>query len=145
VLFLLISGYVGQLLQIRNLLSSEFVVVLSENDESILAKEEEGVGLLPTVENANLKRVRVATVDSYQGEESLFVIVSLVRSSGQSIGFLKSPNRINVLLSRAKHGMAIFGNKAMLEKSGVEMWRGVLNMLEKENAIFKGVPLICPR
>jgi hypothetical protein len=59
----LISGYVGQLLLIKNLLSSEFVVVLSESDESILNNvDEEGLGRLPTVENTNLKRVRVATV-----------------------------------------------------------------------------------
>jgi superfamily I DNA and/or RNA helicase len=90
-------------------------------------------------------QVRVATVDSYQGEECLFPIISLVRSSGKSIGFLKSPNRINVLLSRAKHGMAVFGNKAMLLESGVEMWKDVLKMLESRNAVFKGVPLICPR
>ena len=47
---------------------------------------------------------------SFQGEESTVIIVSLVRSNPHgSIGFLKSPNRSNVLLSRAKHGMYLIG------------------------------------
>jgi superfamily I DNA and/or RNA helicase len=49
------------------------------------------------------------------------------------------------MLTRAKHGMAIFGNKSMLENSGVEMWQSVLNLLQDDNAVFQGVPLICPR
>ena len=57
--------------------------------------------------------VTLRTVDNFQGEEATIVIVSLVRnaSSGShgTIGFLKSPNRTNVLLSRAKHGLFMLG------------------------------------
>jgi superfamily I DNA and/or RNA helicase len=39
------------------------------------------------------------------------VILSLVRSRADgNIGFLRLRNRINVLLSRAKHGMYLLGN-----------------------------------
>jgi len=57
--------------------------------------------------------VTLRTVDNFQGEEATIVILSLVRntSSGNhgTIGFLRSPNRTNVLLSRAKHGMFMLG------------------------------------
>jgi hypothetical protein len=41
-------------------------------------------------------RVRLATIDNFQGEESQVVILSLVRNNPDGrIGFLKTPNRIN--------------------------------------------------
>jgi superfamily I DNA and/or RNA helicase len=55
-----------------------------------------------------------ATVDEFQGSEADIVIVSLVRNNGlvpwKSIGFLKEPNRMNVLLSRARHKLIIVGS-----------------------------------
>ena len=55
--------------------------------------------------------IRVATIDNYQGEEAKIVLISLVRSNemGQ-IGFLKEPERVNVMLSRARECKIIFGN-----------------------------------
>ncbi|KAK6343004.1 hypothetical protein TWF718_008382 [Orbilia javanica] len=45
-------------------------------------------------------RIRVATVDSFQGEENEVVILSLCRSNSQGvIGFLNVPNRVCVSLS----------------------------------------------
>ena len=47
--------------------------------------------------------IRVSTVDGFQGEENDIIILSLVRSnSNNSIGFLKTSNRVCVGLSRAK-------------------------------------------
>lgn len=55
-----------------------------------------------------------ATVDEFQGSEADVVIVSLVRNNGlapwKSVGFLKEPNRLNVLLSRARHKLIIVGS-----------------------------------
>lgn len=55
-----------------------------------------------------------ATVDEFQGSEADLVVVSLVRNNGlvprKSIGFLKERNRMNVLLSRAKHKLIIVGS-----------------------------------
>ncbi|KAG0304131.1 hypothetical protein BGZ98_005883, partial [Dissophora globulifera] len=48
-------------------------------------------------------RIRVSTVDGFQGEENEVIILSLVRSNeNNSIGFLKTSNRVCVSLSRAK-------------------------------------------
>jgi hypothetical protein len=55
-----------------------------------------------------------ATVDEFQGSEADIVLVSLVRNNGlpawKSVGFLKEPNRMNVLLSRARHKLIIVGS-----------------------------------
>ncbi|KAK9802792.1 hypothetical protein WJX73_006176 [Symbiochloris irregularis] len=60
--------------------------------------------------------LRLATVDNFQGEEAKVVIVSLVRSNKEhKAGFLNTSNRINVLLSRAMHGMILVGNRETFE------------------------------
>lgn len=55
-----------------------------------------------------------ATVDEFQGSEADIVIVSLVRNNGlptwKSLGFLKEPNRMNVLLSRARQKLIVVGS-----------------------------------
>ncbi|MEY9533065.1 AAA domain-containing protein [Sinorhizobium fredii] len=55
-----------------------------------------------------------ASVDEFQGSEADVIIVSLVRNNGlppwRSLGFLKEENRMNVLLSRAKHKLIIVGS-----------------------------------
>ena len=51
---------------------------------------------------------QVATVDSIQGSEYDFVILSCVRT-GSHLGFLSSPHRTNVALSRARQLLAIVG------------------------------------
>lgn len=55
-----------------------------------------------------------ASVDEFQGSEADVIIVSLVRNNGlppwRSLGFLKEENRMNVLLSRARHKLIIVGS-----------------------------------
>ena len=60
--------------------------------------------------------VKIDTVDSYQGKENRIIILSLTRSDRhRSPGFLRTPNRINVAMSRAMDRLLIVGN--------AEMWR----------------------
>lgn len=78
-------------------------------------------------------QVRVSTVDNFQGEEAAVVLVSLVRSNdSNAIGFLREPQRINVLLSRAREGLVLFGNAACLRAGSGGAggtWDTVLDML----------------
>lgn len=54
--------------------------------------------------------VKVDTVDSYQGKENRIVILSTVRNNPNGrIGFLRSPNRVNVAMSRAMERLFIVG------------------------------------
>ena len=46
--------------------------------------------------------VQVHTVDSFQGSEADIVLLSFVRTSRESVGFLKDFRRLNVALTRAK-------------------------------------------
>ena len=80
------------------------------------------------------KLVKIDTVDSYQGKENRIIILSVTRSiADQSPGFLRSPNRINVALSRAMDRLVVVGD--------VRMWKGkneklplgeVLSFIEKQ-------------
>lgn len=58
--------------------------------------------------------VKIDTVDSYQGKENRIIILSLTRSDKrQSPGFLRTPNRINVAMSRAMDRLLIVGDSTM--------------------------------
>jgi len=74
------------------------------------------------------------------------IILSLVRSNpaGQ-IGFLKTSNRVCVALSRAKHGLYIFGNSTCLVggKNKLELWVNVINYLKEKDYLGDNLPLKC--
>ncbi|MES2641341.1 MAG: AAA domain-containing protein [Myxococcota bacterium] len=55
------------------------------------------------------ERVRVGTVDAFQGREFDAVLLSCVRSGG-GVGFLALPNRLNVAMSRAKRLLVAVGD-----------------------------------
>ena len=61
--------------------------------------------------------VKVDTVDSYQGKENRIVILSTVRNNPEGrVGFLRSPNRVNVALSRAMERLFVVGSS--------KLWQG---------------------
>jgi regulator of nonsense transcripts 1 len=67
------------------------------------------------------KEIEVASVDSFQGREKDFILLSCVRSNeSQGIGFLNDPRRLN-----AKYGLIIFGNARVLAKH--DLWNNLLN------------------
>lgn len=73
-----------------------------------------------------------------QGEEAKIIILSLTRNnSAGAIGFMKMANRINVMLSRAQHGMYILGNEATLRANTTQapMWPQVLDRLHEMDAV----------
>ena len=68
-----------------------------------------------------------------------------------NIGFLREPERVNVMLSRAKHGEIIFGNKETLMNArgtdtplkGGNLWCKIFEHLDKEKCIVNGLPVMC--
>ncbi|KAF9364076.1 hypothetical protein BGX34_002578 [Mortierella sp. NVP85] len=158
-----LTPYLGQLSKLRACLSSSFMLVMNEKDEEDLniqdaenesgSKVDEGENTVPAVANVSLKtRITLQTIDNYQGEEAKVVIVSLVRSdiredgmtiSSASIGFLKSSNRTNVLLSRAQHGMYLIGNANLMEKRSHGIWPQVITELRQSGRIGEGFPIVC--
>lgn len=58
-----------------------------------------------------LQTLRLTTVDNFQGEEAKVIVVSLVRSNLKGkVSFLRTENRVNVLLSRVQHRIYLIRN-----------------------------------
>ena len=94
------------------------------------------------------QQVTLRTVDNFQGEEANIIIVSLVRNFSKSgghdsIGFLKSTNRSNVLLSRARKGMYLIGNSELMAMKSKDMWTPVINILHERRQVGYGMPIVC--
>lgn len=99
----ILTLYSGQLMQIRSLMRGNEVF------------------------KDRFDKVRVVSVDNYQGEENDIILLSLVRSNhSNQIGFLKISNRVCVALSRARHGLFIFGNSKCLLGSQSKLWQDVV-------------------
>jgi superfamily I DNA and/or RNA helicase len=84
-----LCAYLGQLARVRDALANEVAVVIDGRDQVALADQEadteETSDPSPGVERVRVvQRVRLRTVDNYQGEEAKIVILSLVRNSGAS-------------------------------------------------------------
>ncbi|OAG40421.1 hypothetical protein AYO21_05321 [Fonsecaea monophora] len=147
-----LTPYLGQLQKIRRALQGLFEISLTEGDMLELEREEigkdndeAGHSVTPALQKTPLSRaLKVSTIDNFQGEEAKVVIISLVRSNDQNkCGFLRTSNRVNVLLSRAKHGMYIIGDS---RTSGhVPMWASVIDMLHSDDNFGESLPLQCPR
>lgn len=106
-----LTPYTGQLQALRLKFQGDFEVVLNERDEEELAKEDDMVGnentgaqTHPRTQMKSMnKLIRLATVDNFQDEVAKIIIISLVRSNAnRQVGFLKTTNRINVLLNKSQ-------------------------------------------
>ena len=74
------------------------------------------------------RHLKVGTVDSYQGKENPVVLLSLVRNNEEGPmergvrrvreGFLTTPNRINVAVSRAMDRLVIVGVRGRWSSNG---------------------------
>lgn len=94
--------------------------------------------------------VRLKTVDKFQGMERNIVIVSTVRSNqlksgnkiveNKDIGFAKSPQRLNVGLSRARRLLIVVGNKDFFyhykDKKGNAIYRNAINEIRRTGKII---------
>ena len=87
--------------------------------------------------------VKITVVDNYQGEENEIVLLSLVRSNAsKKVGFLKTENRINVALSRARNELYVIGNLEHFAGAS-DTWARIVSLLQKEDQIGPAIPLFC--
>jgi len=78
--------------------------------------------------------VRIDTVDGFQGMERDLVLVSTARSNTAGrVGFLADPRRANVLLTRARRGLIVFGNSSTLWKEQAT-WQPWLEWVSAKSA-----------
>ncbi|CAG8719623.1 4995_t:CDS:10, partial [Gigaspora margarita] len=150
-----LTPYLGQLIKVRDMLSKSFVVVIDERDDQLITDMEESIDAenknrndesTSSIEKINTvtterkklsQQVILRTVDNFQGEEADIVIISLVRNTRKgndrgNIGFLKSANRSNVLLSH------LMGRHS-------DFWRNVVGILRKRGQVGPGFPIVCSR
>lgn len=166
----ILTPYLGQLVLIRSILQAknfrfaldekdaEAIQLAGMEDESDVSDEsddeekeaatKQAAGNDSGVVIKTLKDcVRLSTVDNFQGNESHLVFISTVRSNeGGRTGFLKTFNRVNVMLSRAKSGMFIIGSAATMRRcSKATMFNGVLDILEDKARIGRSIGLCCQK
>lgn len=137
--------------------------------QSLSTDEEREIGLItfygsqmkrlrPLVEQSTKKglRIKMSSVDRFQGMERNIIIVSLVRSNSiaqkwnqrpdfrlfpdtgfpkqNDYGFAKSPNRLNVALSRAKRLLIVVGNSMhfcnYINSEGQAIYRNVFEKIK---------------
>lgn len=99
----------------------------------------------------NGMRIKLNTVDKFQGMERNIVIVSTVRSdkykTAQGVvtnndpGFAKSPERLNVALSRARRLLIVVGNNEFFDhvkdaNSGNYLYHNVIEEMQKHHEII---------
>lgn len=60
--------------------------------------------------------ITLCTVDRFQGHEADVVFLSFVKSG--TVGFLNSPNRLNVALTRARYQIVLVGHRSFFNSDG---------------------------
>ncbi len=95
--------------------------------------------------------LKIDTVDRFQGMERNIIIVSTVRSNTKAkgdnkttpnidSGFAKSPQRLNVALSRARRLLIVVGNKDFFEgvtdKTGRPLYKNAISAIERKGRII---------
>ncbi|KAF1998618.1 P-loop containing nucleoside triphosphate hydrolase protein [Amniculicola lignicola CBS 123094] len=139
----ILTPYLGQLYLLMKTLSKENDPVLNDLDSFELIR----AGLLsPAGAHISKRKIRISTIDNYQGEESEIVIATLTRSNKVGdIGFMKAPERVNVLLSRARNALIMIGNADtfMESRKGREVWTPLMEQLREGGHVYDGFPVKC--
>ncbi|KAJ6497671.1 P-loop containing nucleoside triphosphate hydrolase protein [Mycena sanguinolenta] len=138
-----LTPYLGQLSKLKRELQDETDPVLNDLDAHDLI----AAGFMTTgAAKTQKKRLRLATIDNYQGEESDIVVASLTRSNpNNDIGFMFAPERLNVLLSRARDALILIGNSNTFTRSrkGGALWRTFFELIQPH--VYDGLPIRCEK
>ncbi|KAI8627392.1 ATPase [Xylariaceae sp. FL1651] len=138
-----LTPYLGQLRLLRDMLNKENDPVLSDLDSAELIR----AGLLTAAAGKVGKgQIRLSTIDNYQGEESDIVIASLTRSNNRGdVGFMKAPERLNVLVSRARNCLIMIGNMDtfLASPQGKDTWIPFFRLMKEKEYLQDGLWVRC--
>lgn len=108
--------------KIKFLIGSQFT---DRNGDTTKIRHEDIMVVAPfnaqvnALESALPKKVRIGTIDKFQGQEAPICLISMTSSSGAEVPrgmeFLFSLNRINVAVSRAKIYALVFASNRLLD------------------------------
>ncbi|KAF2713834.1 P-loop containing nucleoside triphosphate hydrolase protein [Pleomassaria siparia CBS 279.74] len=139
----ILTPYLGQLVLLRDTLARDNDPILNDLDSSELIR----AGLLsPAAADISKRKIRLSTIDNYQGEEAPIIVASMTRSNTVGdIGFMSAPQRVNVLLSRARNGLIMIGNADtfMNSRKGKEVWVPLMDQLRRDGHVYEGLPIKC--
>ena len=115
------------------------LIVIKENNYAINDKYK-----LSNEEEIN-EKIRIGSVDAFQGMEFNFVCLSMVRSNNEKnirkkFGFLTNRNRLCVAMSRQKELLVVFGDSKMLEgekHTDIEVLQEYLKMCKEDGEYGK--------
>ncbi|KAG0236616.1 hypothetical protein BGW42_003032 [Actinomortierella wolfii] len=151
-----LTPYLGQLSRLRDTLNDIVRLAIDDRDQEQLDVMTDGTpsgssGRAPWKYVSDNRTLTLRTIDNFQGEEADIIIISLVRSDtredrhemSSTIGFLKSPNRTNVLLSRARLGLYMIGNETLMDQRKNGMWPKIMSELRENDRIGDGFLLRC--
>ncbi|CAJ1383993.1 unnamed protein product [Effrenium voratum] len=105
---------------------------LAQKQELMRAIRDRGLG-------SYLSSISVDTIDGYQGMEQGLILFSATRSNeSRALGFLADNRRMNVMLTRAKQGLIVFGNADTLRNSVApeSRWPDWLAWAEERKAVL---------
>ena len=85
-----------------------------------------------------MQEVDVRTVDGFQGQEREVVVFSAVRANDdghgwKQVGFLDDPHRMNVLLTRARRGLVVVGNRETLASD--QLWSCWIDYVDQHKLV----------
>ncbi|KAK3103257.1 hypothetical protein FSP39_017883 [Pinctada imbricata] len=109
-------------------------VRLKQQDIGIISPYRKQVQKIQTLlRQQKWDKIQVGSVEEFQGQERLVIIVSTVRSNPDylsedltfKLGFLKNPKRFNVTLTRAKALLIVVGNPDTLSQD--PHWKGFID------------------
>ena len=132
-LYLLVQGYKEEEITILTFYNGQKYLI-----EDLMAKK------------SRENRIKVSTVDKFQGEESEIIILSIVRGNKENyIGHCCVDNRVCVAFSRARSGFFVIGNEVCFriasKKTKSGLWDRILDRFNELNCIGKSLELYCKK
>ena len=124
--------WTNQLGEESNLIQEQILVVAPFNNQVRALKQK--------LKKVGFEKVKVGTVDKFQGQEAPVTIISMTTSSGEDlprgIEFLLEPNRLNVAISRAQWTSYLIYSKELrnINPSSIEGLKrlgGFIGLIEK--------------
>ncbi len=115
--------------------TSVTVGIISPHKEQVERLRDLEVSSLNSRADGRRPAVRVATIDSFQGQECDVVIFSAVRANkNKNVGFLKDFRRLNVAITRAKYALVVICNVDTV--IAVPAWRSLIEYSSEMGMLF---------
>ncbi|PBK87850.1 P-loop containing nucleoside triphosphate hydrolase protein [Armillaria gallica] len=127
-------------------LRSDKKLRITDNDIGVIAPYHAQVLKIRNILRRGYEGIKVGSVEEFQGQERKVIIISTVRSSKEfieydlrhTLGFVASPRRFNVAVTRAQALLVVVGDPNVLSLD--PLWRLFLNYVYKHGG-WKGLPI----